>query len=552
MANSCLLTSTAEQDKINEYFERVLLYDRKNAAAYSNAGYVLQAKGDLAEAIQYYQKAIRLDPNLADAHYNLANALVESKQFDGAIKCFQEAIQLNPSLLDAHINLGNALQKKGRYDEAIIIYRKALQLSPNHADLYYNLGIALQKITRYDEAVNCYRKSLDLNPDYADVYNNLAFAFQEKSELDEAIRYYRKALDLNPDYADVYCNLASAFQEKGELDEAIRYYRKAIRLDANHVTAHWNLSLALLASGNYKDGWKEYKWRWKTDFIITSRRAYNQPLWQGENISGRTILLFAEQGFGDTIQFIRYAPLVARLGANVIVDSPKELRSIIKSIEGVKQVIWREEWDESDMDIDVRCPLLDLPLIFNTTLENIPSQVPYLTVDYNLVQKWGDRIKDHENLKLKIGLVYAGSFSKDKPLDRSDSLEIFSPLGKLNNVVFYSLQIGNASIQAKNPPDTLKIMDFTDDIYDFSDTAAIIENLDLVISVDTAVAHLAGALGKPVWTLIPFTPDWRWLLNRNDSPWYPTMRLFRQPAPGDWGSVISKIKDELLQLSGKT
>jgi hypothetical protein len=277
------------------------------------------------------------------------------------------------------------------------------------------------------------------------------------------------------------------------------------------------MALALLLAGNFRDGWREYEWRWET-YLASSKRNFSQPLWDGYDIKGRTILLYDEAGFGDTIQFIRYAPLVAQYGIQQIVGRGEELPKF-----------------------DVHCPLSSLPLIFDTRLESIPTKIPYIYVEPKLIQKWRNKVQ-HDEFKTKIGLVWAGRSIS------SCSLETFSTIAQIDNITFYSLQKGEAKKQAKNPPKGMSFIDLTEDINDFSDTAALIENLDLIITVDTAVAHLAGALGKSVWTLLPFVPDWRWMLNRDDSPWYPTMRLFRQPSLGDWESVIDKIKDELLKL----
>jgi len=443
------------------------------------------------------------------------------------------------------IDLGLIYYQEGDLRNAKNLFEDTLKVYPTNFDALYYLAIVNYQMENYDEAFLNIKKALSKNPINADANNVFGNILMVTGQLDEAIIYYQKAIQINPNFADAYNNLGMVYKQNAQLDDAINYFQKALEINPNFAEAHMNLALALLLSGQLKRGWEEYAWRWGLEDALSNVCHSYIPIWEGSNIKGHTILLHAEQGFGDTIQFIRYAPLVAKLGANVIVDSPKELMALIKSIEGIKQVIWREEWDEDQMNIDMRCPLLTLPLIFNTTLENIPSQVPYITVDPLLVQKWRDRIKRHENAKFKIGLVWAGSLSKKKLLHRSDSLDIFLPLAELNNVVFYSLQKGEASIQAKKCPNNLNVVDFTDDIYDFVDTAAIIENLDLVISVDTAVAHLAGALGKPVWTLIPFAPDWRWMLNREDSPWYPTMRLFRQPSHGDWETVINNIFTEL-------
>jgi len=363
---------------------------------------------------------------------------------------------------------------------------------------------------------------------------------KEKGQVDEAITCYRRALELNPNYADAYNNLGLTFKEKGELDEAITCYRRALELNPNQVNAHFNMSLALLLSGNFKQGWSEYEWRWKADKLTIASQQYPRSLFSLAEIPGRTILLHAEQGFGDNIQFIRYAALLVQYGAKVIVECHEELHSLFENIEDIYRVI---VFDEQPPLFDLNCPILSLPLIFGTTLETIPENVPYLAASPLQTLKWKERLM-MDISKFRVGLVWHGN---PKIPHKHLSLNHFAGLFGINDVSFYSLQKGEAAEEAKHP----RLIDYTAEIRNFSDTAAIIENLDLIITIDTAVAHLAGALGKPVWTLLRFSPDWRWLLNREDSPWYPTMRLFRQPAPGDWESVITKVKDELLRLLAK-
>jgi Flp pilus assembly protein TadD len=494
-------------DSAIHYLRNALQYDPTNAEAYSNLGFILQGRGRLDEAVQCYQKALQLNPHLPEAHSNLGNIFKAKGQFDDAIRCYRRALQLNPELPDTYSNLGIALQKAGRPDEAITYYRKAADLRPQDATVHYNLGIAFQENGQLDEAITCYQKASQLSPGDAGIYNTLAFALQENRRPYEAIPYYRKALQLDPTYA----------------------------------TAHWNLSLALLLTGNFREGWREYEWRWKTPYLASSWRNFKEPLWDGSDIKGRTILLHAEQGFGDTIQFIRYAPLVAERGAKIIFECPGALAALLRDVGGIEQIIIHG--DELPA-FDVHCPLLSLPLAFDTTLETIPAKAPYLAGDPAGTVKWKSKI-NHDTSNIKIALVWAGNPGFKQNRYRNCPLENFLSLSKLPGVTLYSLQKGEEAQEAKNPPEGMALVDYTDEIRDFSDTASFVENIDLIISIDTAVAHLAGALGKPVWTLLPFSPEWRWLLNREDSPWYPTMRLFRQPSPGDWRSVIDRVICEI-------
>jgi hypothetical protein len=309
-------------------------------------------------------------------------------------------------------------------------------------------------------------------------------------------------------------------------------------VNPDFADAHWNLSFALLLAGNYEEGWQEYEWIWR---LKKPMHTLPQPVWDGADIKGKRILLYAEQGFGDVIQFVRYAPMVAEKGAEVIVGCQKELKSLLKSLPGVSAVV---AFGEALPHYDFQCPLPSLPRIFHTTLENMPSSVPYLHADFGSIAKWRDRLQN-DTYSLNIGLTWAGSPGHLNDRNRSCPIDLFVPITRIDGVRLFSLQKDIPKQWTGSSLSEMDIIDYTGDMEDFSDTAGIIMNLDLVITVDTVVAHLAGALGKPVWTLLPYSPDWRWMLNREDSPWYPTMRLFRQPSPGDWISVISKVHYEL-------
>ena len=529
-------------DSAIDSIKKALYYDPNNADSYDHLGSALKAKGHLNEAIKYYQKAIELNTQNADTYFNLGNTLIMKGQLDEAINCYKKAIQYNPNFAAAYNNLGNAFQEQKRYNEAMTHYQIALQISPDLADAHLNIGNLYLEKGQYNEAITYYQETLKLNPSQFDAYLHLGTVFQKQGKLDEAITCYQKAIKLNPKFAGNYYNLGIAFQDKRLLDEAFGAYRKTIELDPDFAEAHFSISWLNLLLGNFKEGWKGYEWRWKLKEAY--KRNLSQLMWDGSDIKGCVILLHAEQGFGDTIQFIRYAPLVAQRGAKVIVECQKELTPLLKNTEGVYQIV---SYGEQLPDFDIQCPLLSLPLVFNTTLESIPAKIPYISPAPLSVEKWKERIKNDKE-KITIGLVWAGSTTTRKEGYYSCSLEAFAPFVHLNNITLYSLQKGQVSEQVARLPNGMKLIDYTEEIHDFSDTAAFIQNLDLIISVDTAVAHLAGALGKPVWTLLRFSPEWRWMLDRMDSPWYPTMRLFRQPAPGDWGSVVEKIFNELQTL----
>jgi len=408
-----------------------------------------------------------------------------------------------------------------------------------------NIHKAIQSAHKYHQAGNldqaevlC-KKILKKQPKHFDALHLLGFICYQSKDYNSAISYLQKAIHINSADAVAYNNLGQSFLEKVQIHEALFYFQKAIQLKPDYVLAHFNKSLALLLSGDFKEGLKEYKWRWKLE--EHQMRNFSRPLWNGSFIKDAAILLHTEQGLGDTIQFIRYAPMVAAKGAKVIAECQKELATLLKSVQGIHQIVIQGEELPA---FDLHCPLLNLPLVLNTTLENIPAKTPYINADPLLIQKWRERVRD-DNGVVKVGIAWAGGPRHKKDRYRSCSLGVFSPLAQLDDITFYSLQKGDAAQQAKNPPEGIKLIDYMEEIKDFSDTAALIENLDLVISVDTAVAHLAGALGKPVWTLLSYAADWRWMLNRDDSPWYPSMRLFRQPSLDNWMPVMDRLISEL-------
>jgi Flp pilus assembly protein TadD len=496
--------------------------------------------GNLHSAADMYEAILRLQPHDLTALFMLGLINAQTGNYAAAIDHLQHLIKMHPSHADAHYNLGNVYRDKGEIHEAFKHYQRTLQINPNYTEVYVNLGVIYRLLKRYEEEQAFYQKALQINPASAEAFFNLGHTFFEREAFDKALACYQKVVELSPNNVHAYMNLGLSLTIAKRFEEAVSCYRKALSLDPRNAFAHWHLSNVLLLLGNYTDGWQEFEWFREIGDDIQSRRTFSQPLWDGFDIRGFTILLHAEKGFGDTIQFIRYVPLVAQRGAKVIVECQKELTSLLRNIEGFQQVL---SFGEKLPAFDVHCPLMSLPRIFNTTLENIPSLIPYLTADNTLRVKWHKRLQN-DLTYLKIGLIWSGG---GLPLKKSTSLDMFSPLAQLTGITFYSLQKGPPAGQAMNPPPGLSLVDFTNEIHDFSDTAALIQNLDLVISVDTAVAHLAGALGKPAWVLLPFLPDWRWLLNRDDSPWYPTMRLFRQPALGDWDSAITSIVNSLKQ-----
>ncbi len=512
--------------------------------AHSNLGVVLNSKGQLDESIAAFRQAIALKHNYPEAYYNLGNALNDKGQRDEAIAAFRQAIAMNPHWPEAHYILGIALYDQAQLDESIAAFRQAIALRSNWPEAYYNLGNVLNDKGQIDEAIAAYRQAIALNSNYSKAHYNLGNTLKDKGQLDEAIAAYRQAIILKPDYAEAYSNLGNAWQTKGQMDAAIAAYHQAIVLNPSDPEEHRNLAFALLLKGHFFQGFSEYEWRLKCKEFAFPRRNFPQPQWDGRILAGASILLHAEQGLGDTIQFIRYLPLVKQKGGRIIVECQAELLRLLQTMAVGCSIVVKGQPLPA---FDVQCPLLSLPLAFGTTLENIPRQVPFINAGALMTEKWRKRLATDSKL-LKVGLVWAGNKMHKNDRNRSMALSALAPLARLQGVSFYSLQKGGQADQAKNPPNGLQLTDWTEELNDFSDTAALIANLDLVISVDTAVAHLAGAMGKPVWVLLPFAPDWRWMLEREDSPWYPTMRLFRQPTIGDWDNVMRQVVDALAAM----
>lgn len=442
-------------------------------------------------------------------------------------------------LLQQLFTEGSDLLQGGNAAEALVRFQAALDLEPLNALLNLHAGAALHDLRRYAEAIACYRKALDSAPHMGEAHNNLGNSFMALGRFAEAIASFSTAAEFLAASPVPLTTRATARQALGNIAEAETDCRRALILDPAFAAAHWNLALNLLLQGKYAEGWREYEWRWrKPDFTSPSRHTDVQ-LWDGSPLNGRTILLHAEQGFGDTIQFIRYATLVAQRGGLVMVECQPQLMQLMKSVTGVQSVF---PFGATLPSFSCQAPLLSLPHLFGTTLQTIPSPCPYFSITAAHREKWVSLLSAHRPT-LRVGLAWAGKSYPD-PL-RSCRLADFAPLATTNNTTFYSLQLGEGAEQAGSPPAGMALIDLTEQIKDFADTAALIEQLDLVISIDTAVAHLAGALGKPACILLPFAPDWRWLLERSDSPWYPAMRLFRQRQAGDWGEVISNVRTAL-------
>jgi len=514
-----------------------------NPYALNNLGTVLRERGQLAEAIARYTAAVRLKPDYLDALRNLALALKEHGQLAEAVVRYTEALRVKPDEPELLNNLGVALQGQGRLDEAVSRHTEALRLKPDYPEALNNLGSALQAQGKLDQAIARYTEALRRKPGFFQALNNLGIALQAQGKLDEAIARHTEALRLKPDYLDALNSLGIALQAQGDLDGALGRYAEALRLKPDYPEAHWNEALTRLLAGDFEAGWAKYQWRWmKKD---KKPHGHRQPLWDGSALDGKTILIHCEQGFGDSIQFVRYAQLVKNRGGTVVLLCPPLLERLLETAPGVDRLIS----NSADLPpCDYQVPLLTLPFIFKTILETIPARVPYLAASPALTAQWRRRLEGLAGLK--IGVVWQGNPNCDADRGRSYPLAALAPLAAVDGVRLISLQRRDGLDQLAALPAGMAVTTLGDEVDAggdaFIDTAAIMAGLDLVVSSDTAVAHLAGALGVPVWVALQRVPDWRWLLERENCPWYPTMRLFRQTTAGDWAGVFARIAAELI------
>jgi len=484
-------------------------------------------------------RAIQQNPRSALAHLNRGNTLKEMGNLQQAIANYEQAIAIHPGYAEAYVNLGIALQESRQSDRALTCYRKAIDLKPDFAEAYFALGNALQEHGQTDAAVVSLQEATRLRPGFVAAYCNLGNLFKDAGRSDEAVAVYAEAIRLQPDFAVAHCNLGNVQKEKQQFQLAIDSYGRATKLNPNFAEAHWNQSLVHLLLGDFEAAWPLFEWRWKAKKNNISLPDFRRPLWLGEQaLADKTILICWEQGFGDTIQFCRYVPLVQALGAKVLLVVPPSLVPLLKTLDGLEQVLGP---DEPVSEFDCYCPLMSLPLAFHTTLNTIPAPSAYLHADANRTQFWKAMLPQSD--RKRIGIAWSGSST-----NKSRSVPLREFIGHLPKHLDYVCLQKDVTDMERDILAEQNMYCFDQDIADFSDTAALCGLMDLVISIDTSAAHLAGAMGKSTWVLLPHLPDWRWLLDRSDSPWYPSMRLFRQEEVGVWDSVLQTVTHELGQL----
>jgi tetratricopeptide (TPR) repeat protein len=506
---------------------------------------VAQAEdGQLAEALQHFSRAVQMQPGNPQARHNLGVALAHAGRPEEGVAHLQEALRLEPGYAEAGYNLGNVLSGMGRRDEAIAVYRRALVQKPDHHGVLNNLGLLLQEANKPTEAMVLLRQAVRLRPDAPEGHNNLGLALADLGRFDEAERSYEEALRLSPHYAEAHVNLVSTLKETGRHEEALACYDLALRLDPQSRAVRYNRALCLLQMGDWQRGFPEYEHLLGRKGKV--ERAFPSPRWDGSSLAGKTILVHTEQGLGDTIQFCRYALVLQRLGARVVVECPGYLVPLLAHVKSVDQLVAE---GEPLPDFDVHVPLLSVPALVETTPERVPGEVPYLEIEEERIERW--RLWLGAGGTFRVGIVWQGNpfFPWDRW--RSAPLWHFRALAEVDGVELISLQRTHGLEQLQSLGNRFEVRvpgEELDQNGPFLDTAALLECLDLVVCVDTAVGHLAGALGTPVWLALSGLPDWRWLREREETPWYPSMRLFRQKTIGDWSELFARMASELRQV----
>lgn len=540
----------------------------------ANLGAALRRAGRLEEAVSSLHRALDADPHMAEAHCNLASTLCSQARWDAALEASHRALTLRPELPEALLNratalvglvrpadaesaarkalairpdwpdallqLGAALLAQKHTNDGAEAFRKVLQVRPNDYAALVNLGIALGRMDRLEEAAALLRQAITLRPDQPEAGLNLGGILRGLGELPEARNVQQAILARDPDYWPAWSNLAAILHDLGLPGEADLAWQRSLSLNPDQPDARYSRALTLLLGGDFAQGWDALEDRWHATQHHGRARHTHLALWKGEELGGRTILLHTEEGLGDSIQFVRYAPMVAARGATVVMETYAPLARLFASLPGIARVVIT---GEPVPPVDLQCPLQSLPRAFQTRLDTVPATTPYLHPSPEASAAWRDRVSGPG---LRVGIVWAGNPSHGKDRERSIPFASLAPLWEVPDMRWFSLQVGPRASDMAGTAERLQ--DLSAKLTDFAETAAALSAMDLVIAVDTSVAHLAGALGRPVWLVLPAVPDWRWMLGRDDSPWYPAMRLFRQSRRGDWESVLARVASALGEL----
>ncbi|MEO5329856.1 MAG: tetratricopeptide repeat protein [Magnetococcus sp. THC-1_WYH] len=501
-----------------------------------------QADGNQGEAEACYERAIALRPDYFEALFHLGNLFMMLGRFAEAAQRYRRALQINPRSVEVLANLGSAYLKRGQWEDAHLSFLRALEIRPFEPGILTNLATVQHKMGHGDQAMATYDCVLSLVPDFPDALLNRGHVAHEWNRLDEAEASYRRALVVRPDFPEAMTGLGIVAHKRGQFDLALGWFHSALQRNPNLATAHYNASLTRLLTGDLAAGWAQYEWRWLTEEMPP--HGFMQPLWGGDVVTGQTILLHCEQGFGDSIQLIRYAPVVQVLGMRVAVFCPPPLKRLFATVRGIDHLA---SASPELPPCHYQAPLMSLPYLLGSTLASIPCNTPYLFSEEAKKEYFRELLAPI--VGLKVGLAWSGNPRHINDRNRSMDPEIMARLCALSKINFISLQKELSAREQAIFSKNANFFDFCRQLEDFADTAALVSQLDLVICVDTAVAHLAGAMAKPGWVLLPKIADWRWLLDRDDSPWYPSLRVFRQSDDGDWHTVISQVMSVLIHFS---
>jgi tetratricopeptide (TPR) repeat protein len=512
-------------------YRRAVALDPRRAEFHFGLGYALQKLDERREARAAFLAALKLRPSFVEAHLNLGNLYYDRGQFPAAAAHYQFALRIRPGYVKAWVNLGNALSRLSRITEAIACYRRALQLKPDSAKAQHGLGNAFAAKKQWVQAHECLLQAIELNPASAEFHNSLGNLHYSQKQPHDAAVHYRRAIEIDSTYARAHVNLGNALLALGKHEQARSMYERGLALDRASPGALYNLALARLRNAEFAQGWRDYESRWDFEELHLRRRNFRVPQWRGEALNGKTILLHAEQGLGDTVQFARFVPLVAARGGRVILEVQQPLVRLLQQLPGVERII---PHGAALPACDFHCPLMSLPLALGTTVDTIPSAEGYLTAEPTLQFPADAKI-------LRVGIAWSGNPRHKADATRSMPLESLIPLAGIPGLQLISLQKGAGIEQLAPLRDRLPLLDAASTHADMHETAALIGTLDLVLSVDTSIAHLSGAMAKPVWIMLPWVADWRWMEQRADCPWYRSARLFRQSAAGDWASVVEEI-----------
>lgn len=519
-----------------ECFAQVISLNPQNADAFRERGNLQLERQQHYQAIRDFDMAINLQAKDAHSMFNRGVAFAGVHRFDMALESYELAMALDTSNPYLFFNRGVALEQLGRHEEALASYDEAVLRKVDFLEAYLNRGNILKALGRFEESVFALSKMIVMNPNYAEAYNNRANGLKKLGKIEQAIEDYNRAIEIKPDYHEALNNRGNLRKDMGLFDLAMQDYNQALTLNTEYISCHWNKSLLLILQGDYAQGWQLYEWRLQEPSLRDKHYQLSFPGWRGEySLAGKTILVYAEQGYGDVIQFARYVMLLKEQGANVIFEVFQPLYDLMKSLPCEITLVSK---GDPIPQFDTYCPVMSLPYAMKTSVETIPAPIPYLFANPSKVEKWQNSLGKRE--KMRVGFVWSGSTKHDNDANRSIPLQDLQALLQLD-VEWHSLQkeyrIYDLSTILQYP----QLQQHQDELNDFDDTAALISCMDLIITVDTSVAHLAGALGKPLWILVPFSPDYRWLLEREDSPWYPNAKLVRQPSMGDWATPIAKL-----------